>query len=284
MKNHTGWLVIIVLAVVLLLSGCATKGDLKRLQEDLSSKIDAANASIKALQEEQSLLKEQLQGYEQAIAGGRTRQAEIAADITSLQTAMQELSGTTEALRKELQNAQKRGSWRDEELKELKERLDAVAFKTNFLENFLGIGKKELSGEAGERPARQTPKGKSDLEAAYAAAYEEFKNGHYEKARQAFQNFLRQYPATEYSDNAQFWIAESYYFEKNYEKAIVEYDKVVKNYPGGDKVPYALLKQGLAFLNLGDKASARVILQQVIKDYPNTNQARIARATLMEIK
>jgi len=35
---------------------------------------------------------------------------------------------------------------------------------------------------------------------------------------------------------------------------------------------------------LGDKASARLIFQQVIKSYPNTSQARTARAKLLEIK
>jgi len=64
----------------------------------------------------------------------------------------------------------------------------------------------------------------------------------------------------------------------------LEYEKVVKNYSSGNKVPYALLKQGLSFLNLGDKTSAKLLLQQVIKDYPNTNQARIARSKLQEIK
>jgi TolA-binding protein len=44
------------------------------------------------------------------------------------------------------------------------------------------------------------------------------------------------------------------------------------------------LKQGLSFLNLGDKASAKAILQNIIKDYPNTNQARIARSKLLEVK
>jgi len=92
------------------------------------------------------------------------------------------------------------------------------------------------------------------------------------------------FPKSEYSDNAQFWIGECYYFEKKYERAIVEYDKIVKNFPDGEKVPYALLKQGLSFLNLGDKQSARLLLQQVIKDYPNTSQARIARSRLQEIK
>jgi TolA-binding protein len=45
-----------------------------------------------------------------------------------------------------------------------------------------------------------------------------------------------------------------------------------------------LLKQGFSFLMLGDKSSAKVILQQVIKDYPNTSQERMARAKLNEIK
>ncbi len=134
---------------------------------------------------------------------------------------------------------------------------------------------------AGEGSGRQ---GKTDKESLYAAAYELFKEAKYEKSREAFENFLKQYPDTEFSDNAQFWIGECYYFEKKYEKAIVEYEKVTKNFPEGNKVPYALLKQGLSFLKLGDKASGKLLLQQVTKDYPNTSQARIARAKLLEIK
>ena len=104
------------------------------------------------------------------------------------------------------------------------------------------------------------------------------------KAREAFQGFLSTYPSGEYSDNAQFWIGECYFFEKKYEKAILEYEKVTKKFPSSNKVPYALLKQGISFQNLGDKVSAKLLLQQVIKDYPNTSQARIARSKLQEIK
>ena len=35
---------------------------------------------------------------------------------------------------------------------------------------------------------------------------------------------------------------------------------------------------------LGDKTSAKLLLQQVIKNYPNTSQARIARSSLQEMK
>ena len=133
-------------------------------------------------------------------------------------------------------------------------------------------------------PKDAAGKAKTDKESLYAAAYELFREAKYDKSREAFENFLKQYPDTEFSDNAQFWIGECYYFEKKYEKAIVEYEKVTKNFPEGNKVPYALLKQGLSFLKLGDKASAKLLLQQVIKDFPNTSQARIARAKLLEIK
>jgi TolA-binding protein len=59
---------------------------------------------------------------------------------------------------------------------------------------------------------------------------------------------------------------------------------VIENYPKGNKVPASLLKQGFAFLNLGDKANARIILQELIRKYPQTNEAKIAKDKLDELK
>ena len=42
------------------------------------------------------------------------------------------------------------------------------------------------------------------------------------------------------------------------------------------------MKQAFSFLKIGDKSSAKLLLQQVIKDYPDTNQARMARTRLQE--
>jgi tol-pal system protein YbgF len=251
--------------------GCATTKDLQRVQGNLDRKIQASN-------EENNNIRKDVEKINEAIAGLRKSQAETGADITEIRNEIQKLKGVTEELRK--------AALKDD--KDLREKVEQVSFKINFIENFLGIGKKENHMEGADRGGRAVTKnalkGKTDREAVYAAAYESFKEGKYEKSRTDFQNFLKQYPNSEYSDNAQFWIGESYYFEKKYEKAILEYEKVVKSYPQGNKVPYALLKQGLSFLELGDKPSARLILQQVIKDYPNTNQAKIARAKLIEMQ
>jgi tol-pal system protein YbgF len=262
--------VILLLLISLICTvGCATTKDLQRVHGDL-------DRQVLALKEEDAGIRKDLAAIKEAQASIQRSQAETRADITEMRDGIRSLRGATEGLRKETAATAA-----------IKERLDNLSLKINFIENFLEVGKRENHSEgdkAGKAAPKNAIKGKTDKEAAYALAYETFKEGKYEKARGEFQNFLKQYPDSEYSDNAQFWIGESYYFEKKYEKAILEYEKVVKNYPKGSKVPYAMLKQGLSFLNLGEKASARSILQQIITEYPNTNQARIARAKLVEIK
>jgi len=92
--------------------------------------------------------------------------------------------------------------------------------------------------------------------------------------------FLKRFPTAKNADNAQFWIGETYYREKWYEKAILEYQKVIEKYPKGNKVPASLLKQGLAFYSIGDKANARLIMNELIAKYPHSREAKIARKKL----
>ncbi len=118
----------------------------------------------------------------------------------------------------------------------------------------------------------------------YKDAYEAYHKGDLEAARRKFEAFLKQYPNTELSDNAQFWIGETYYLRKDYERAILEYEKAIVKYPEGDKIPAALFKQALAFLELGDKANAKNLLKRVIERYPQSDQAETAKKKLETIK
>ena len=279
MKRSVKLLIVILIA---LLTGCATAGDLKRVQGDLGTKITDHDGKVAAMQTDMANLQKDSAQNTEAVADIRKKQADMGADLTDIREQLQQLRGSIEKLQKDIDDVQGRMG------KDFRERLDQASFKINFIENFLGIGKKEERTENGEKPvknhSKNGSKGKSDKESIYASAYELYKEGKYEKARIEFQNFIKAYPKTEYSGNAQFWIGECYYYEKNYEKAILEYEKVIKTYPEGNKVPQALLKQGLSFLQLGDKASAKLILRNIIKDYPNTSQARVARTKLLEIK
>jgi TolA-binding protein len=48
-------------------------------------------------------------------------------------------------------------------------------------------------------------------------------------------------------------------------------------------VQASLLKQGFSFFNLGDKANARLIFTELIKKYPKSNEAKIAKKKLKGI-
>jgi tol-pal system protein YbgF len=272
------------LILVALLSGCATNSDLRMVRAEVDAKLSAVEEKVSAQQTESTALRKEIEKINESIASLRKAEAELRADMTDIRDQIRQVRGLAEGLQKDLTTLQSRSG----DYKDFKDRLDQAYFKVNYIENFLGICKKDDRPD-GERAGKNgtkngSSKAKGDKEGLYAQAYDSFKEGKYDRARMEFQNFLKAHPDTEYSSNAQFWIGECYYFEKKYEKAILEYDKVIKNYPDGNKVPYALLRQGISFLNMGDKASAKAILRNIIKDYPNTNQARTARAKLLEIK
>jgi tol-pal system protein YbgF len=173
---------------------------------------------------------------------------------------------------------EERNRFYDERLKGMEDHLKGLDVKmTSKLTDL------EKSIPAKEPPVE--PKGPSTTAGnLYKDAYETFQKGDLDGGRRKFEAFLKQYPNMELSDNAQFWIGETYFLKKDFEKAILEYEKVVVKYPEGDKVSSALLKQGLAFLELGDKTHARNLLKRVIDRFPQTEQAEIAKKKLETIK
>lgn len=292
----------LILIAFLFVTGCATTDDLRRVRVDLLQQLSHANEKISDVEQrlvdakaETALLRKEgeknNEKTDEAIRSLRSNQAETRAATTELRDQIQQIRGAIDGLKKDMTTSSARTSKREDEERGLREKLDNLTFKINFLENYLGMGKKDEPADSTAEKTAKPPapkdagaKVRTDKESLYTAAYELFREAKYEKSREGFEHFLKQYPDTEFSDNAQFWIGECYYFEKKYEKAIIEYDKVVKNFPEGNKIPFALLKQGLSFEKLGDKASAKLLLQQVIRDFPNSSQSRIARTKLLEIK
>lgn len=270
---------VFLLAAGFVFWGCATTDDLKRTRQDVDQKV----ASLK---EETGRLQKGLDESRDVEKALRKNQADTGADLTELREQIMKLRGTTEELRRDLDNLKAERKEKDAKLKD-------ISLRIGFIENFIGVGKKFEQGEAvarkeekkgnANRNGKNGKNGNNGKSDSYSLAYRDFKNGRYEDARRGFQKYLEKNPNTDLSDNAQFWIGESYYLENNYERAILEYEKVIKNFPDGDRVPHALLKQGLSFLNLGDEDSGKLLLQQLVKDYPNTSQAKIAKAKLKEL-
>ncbi len=111
-------------------------------------------------------------------------------------------------------------------------------------------------------------------------AYKLFKEGKYDRAIAAFKEFKRKFKYSKYVPDAIFYIAESYYNKGEYDKAIINYDYLVNSYQKSDKVPMATYKEGLSFIKMGDKIDGNYLLQKVIKQYPGTKAAQLAKQYL----
>ena len=168
----------------------------------------------------------------------------------------------------------------EERIKRIEDQLKMIGGKIDQLAS-KQIEQEKTPGEEAPVNVRGLSTGAGDL---YKDAYETFQKGDLEKARRKFEAFLKQYPNTGLSVNAQFWIGETYYLKKDFEKAILEYEKAITKYPEGDKIPAAVFKQALAFLELGEKSSAKDLLKRVIERYPNSDQAEMAKKKLEAIK
>ena len=127
----------------------------------------------------------------------------------------------------------------------------------------------------------QTPASTAAEEkAAYDQAFQSLKDLRYADAAEKFQSFLDRYPNSEYSDNAQYWLGESYYVTRNYDIALTAFQELMDRYPDSPKVPDALLKMGYTHYELKQWDSARAALTQVQDSYPNTTLARLAESRL----
>lgn len=95
--------------------------------------------------------------------------------------------------------------------------------------------------------------------------------------RTGLETFIDKYPQHELAVNARYWIGEAYYGEKNFENAILKFQEVIQLYSDHPKAASAMLKQGMAFDALGDKANALTVWNQLIKNFPLSPEASKAK-------
>jgi tol-pal system protein YbgF len=135
-----------------------------------------------------------------------------------------------------------------------------------------------------EAQARATVASPEAEKALYDEAFQSLKDMNYADAARQFQGFLDRYPASEYADNAQYWLGESYYVTRNYEIALESFQALLANYPDSPKVSDCLLKIGYTHYELKQWDQARAALIQVQEQYPETTNARLAGSRLRTMK
>ncbi len=97
----------------------------------------------------------------------------------------------------------------------------------------------------------------------------------------ALNGFLKRYPNTGYRESAQYWLGNAYYGLRNYKDAITAFKALVDSAPQHARTPEALLSIANCQVELKDSEAARRVLEQLVKQYPQTEAAQAARDRLL---
>jgi tol-pal system protein YbgF len=301
-KNIYSLICALSVTSVLLLSGCVSTNDIGKMQWDINELKDELKKAKGTAGT--SYQKSDIDSKMKAIEGRQGASSKTVSDlliqIQSLTSEFQIITGRFEESRyfsekstAELLQSKEMLIARIKELElaisDLNTNLAEVQktnadLKKEVQENAVKISKQVSKPEAVKKKTTKTPPPvakKEDPNAKikdlYMAGYQALRGGKTEKAREHFMSVLNDYPKNEYSDNARFWIGESYYKDGSYEDAILAYEDLFKNNPDSDKIPGAMLKQGLAFYSLKDQKTGKIILEKLIEKYPGSEQAKLAK-------
>ncbi|MGH7325906.1 MAG: tol-pal system protein YbgF [Candidatus Rokuibacteriota bacterium] len=237
-----------VAVVLVVASGCASRGSVRRLQADLT----ALRTEVLALR----------QAYEE-----QARQAEAAlADVRALEARVKELSvASTEAA----ESVRRLGG--------------GVATVEQGLKNVRTemVGRPPATPPPPEPRPREAPPAPPDgAEAMYQGALATFRIREYGQAVLEFLDFLAGHPKHPLAANAQYWIGEAYFIQRDWRQAIVEFGKVVENHGRNGKAADALLRIGYCYANLRELPLARLAWQRVLDQHPGSEAAERARGLL----
>ena len=86
-----------------------------------------------------------------------------------------------------------------------------------------------------------------------------------------------------YSVTARYMMGQCLFNQKEYDKAIMQYQKIISQHPGDEKAPTAMFRQGVAFEQLSDKETARVIYKKIIKQHGSSPEAEKAKEKLSKL-
>lgn len=203
------------------------------------------------------------------------------------------------SLRQELNEIKDKTNKNSEDIKELNQRVDKISQKV--ADNTTDIEKLKLSKTQTSIPSQPQPpqeikkEGKEEVtipendKQLYQYALDLYFKGNIEESRKLFVEFLKKYPDSDLYGNAIFWAGQTFYAEKKYKDAIDVWEIFLKKCDEGKikkcvKYPDAMLKLGYSYLELGDKEKAKTYLEDLIKKFPDTEPATLAKKKLQFIE
>ena len=233
---------------VLVLPGCATKSDIRTLQETLTAMQVHQDSVLRNIQVQNRLMLDTLRSSMALTLDTRGQTSHRFEELSRLVDQTRQLVGENVAAMNALMG-----------------RIDALESKLN---------------SAAQAPTSPPAGSTSDQNAAqlYARGMERLNEGAYAAARTVFQGIARQYPRDPLAADAQYQLGEVYYAEQNYSSAYTAFEAVPAGWPESVRAGEALYRAGVIAQERKDTARARRYYDQVIEQYAGSDAAKAAES------
>lgn len=250
-------------AVTVVSGGCAMKGDIRQLQDELravSQRQDSLMAEIRAqtLQTQDTLRTQGDQMFD--LRGDLNRQLQ---QMNQALARIEAITGENQrgltAVRDQLANM-RRGTPSGGAPTTFGPGVDSGQ-NMSAGESLVGGGADELWGIAREQLGR----------------------GSLNTAATAFDDFLSQYPEDARVPQAHFYLADILEQQERPEDALAAFQEIQSLFPTHEQVPAALYRIGSLQVRLDDLDAARQTFERIINTYPDSPMAMLAREDLEEI-
>jgi len=241
-------------------------------------------ADIRMLQEQAQQLQALLTGLGDALKQVNSRLDEQTAlerkAFADAKNQMDNVSGDLRIVREKVDETNVRLSSLSQEMEALRASLPqpgatAPVATTSDATQPAGATAPSAAAQPAAPTAGQTPK------QLWEQTYSDYSMGQYPLAVQGFESFLKYYPQNDLADDAQFYIGESNLNAGKFADAATAYSRVIANYPGGNMVPSAFYKRGVALENIpGQTDAAKQSYDAVLKQFPDSQGAILAKQAL----
>jgi tol-pal system protein YbgF len=114
----------------------------------------------------------------------------------------------------------------------------------------------------------------------YDLAWADYTAGNYDLAVEGFSSYVRSFPKSEFADNAQYYIGESYYQRGKLAEAVDAFGRLISTYPRSDVAGQAYYKRGLVYERMNQPDRAREAYDYLVKTLGDTDAGRLAKQRL----
>jgi len=124
------------------------------------------------------------------------------------------------------------------------------------------------------------PAEKQEFEAALAT----LRKGDFAGAQTSFTAFMKRYPQSGYKSSSLFWLANTQYALRDFRAAVTNFRALATADPEHVRTPEALLSTANCLVELKDTKAARKTLEDLVKIYPASEAASVAKERLTKLK